>query len=111
MTAFFGVGFKCEEGEHWQEQERGVCEEGFEEGTMPNESDSSDKTRQGEQGERERIRALYRKDIKDSGRKPKLSDQCGEASKEDDDEPNGEEATEKSSFSNNPAGSDLGNIY
>ena len=63
MTAFFGVGFKCEEGEHWQEQERGLFEEGFEEGTVPNESDPSDKTRQGEQGERERIRDGHTKNI------------------------------------------------
>ena len=72
-----------------------VFEKGFEEGAVPSESDSGEKTRQGEQGERLESRM-------------KLGDQCAEASKEDDDEPNGEEATEESSFSNHLAHPHLG---
>ena len=41
----------------------------------------------------------------------KLGNQCGQASKGDDKEPNGEEATEESSFSNHLAHPHLGYIY
>ena len=54
-------------------------EEGFKEGAVPGENDSGDQTREGEQGERE-------------DRRLKLGGHCKQTSKEDDDEPLGEES-------------------
>ena len=68
---------------------------------MPSESDSSDQTRQGEYGEGVE---------KGHDRKKKLGNQSAQASKKDDDEPNGEEATKESPFSDHLTGSHLVNM-
>ena len=75
-----------------------MSEKGFEEGAVPGEKDSGDKTREGEQGERG-----------DCDIRIKLGNQCAKASKENGKEPNGEEATEESSFSDHLAHPHLGN--
>ena len=78
-----------------------MFEKCFEKGAVPSESDSCDQTRQGEYGEGVE---------KGRDRNKKLGNQSAQASKKDDDEPNGEEATKESPFSDHLTGSHLVNM-